>query len=179
MQSRDPTARGRCRAAALAVVLLAVLAAPSAYAADPPAKKPAAPKTTAKSKTKVMSRDELRACMDEQDRLQAVRTRVEKEQGALDRQRGEVQALDAELEKKRAAIDPADAAAREALDAEVGKRDQVVDAYNARLASLREQGQTFDSGRQAWVERCANKDFDEMDEAAIKKERQRAARGAK
>ena len=126
-----------------------------------------------------MTRDELRACMDEQDGLQATRTKIDQEQGALDRQKTQVQAMDAELKKKVAAFDPADEAARKALKDEATKLDEAVDAYNARLAALREQVARFDTGRQAWLERCTNKDFDEMDEAAIKKERAQAARAPK
>jgi hypothetical protein len=168
----------RARAAVLVACVVALGGAP-AFAADAPAKKATAPKAAAKPKTNVMSRDQLRACMDEQDRLQAMRTRVEREQSALDRQRNEVATLDAALAQKRAALDPADENGKQSLDAEVARRDEVVDAYNARLATLREDGKRFDTGRQAWVERCADRDFDEMDEAAIKKERQRAARAAK
>jgi len=60
------------RAALLAVfVLTSAGASNQALAADAPPKQ-AAPKPT-KGKTNVMTRDELRACMDERDRLQDVR----------------------------------------------------------------------------------------------------------
>ena len=126
-----------------------------------------------------MTRDELRACMNEQDRLQAIRTRVDQEQATLDQQKARVQAMDADRQKRAAALDPADEAGRKAIEDEVAKRDQEADAYNARLAVLREQVAGFDASRQAWVERCTKKDFDEMDEAAIKKERAQAARAPK
>ena len=61
----------------------------------------------------------------------------------------------------------------------MAKRDLEADAYNTRLAALREQATGFDTSRQAWVERCTKKNFDEMDEAAIKKERAQAARASK
>ena len=62
--------------------------------------------------------------------------------------------------------------------AEVHEDHAVGDAYNARLPVLKEQGSALDKERQIWVERCADKDFDEIDEAAIKRERQRAAKAA-
>ena len=132
-------------------------------------------KNATKANTKVMSRDELRACMDQQDRLLQQRSNVEQGQAQLDRQRGEVEALDADLARKRAALDPADAAGAQALAGDVSRRDEIVAQYNARLRALRDEAGEFDRQRQQWVERCANKDFDEMDEAAIKKERRRAA----
>ena len=65
------------------------------------------------------------------------------------------------------------------MEDEATKRDEAADAYNARLAALRDQVARFDTSRQAWVERCTKKNFDEMDEAAIKKERAQAARAPK
>ncbi|HVF15267.1 MAG TPA: hypothetical protein VNA21_00080 [Steroidobacteraceae bacterium] len=147
------------------------------HAADPPPKQ-APTKQQGKSKPKPMSRDQLRSCMDQQDRLMVMRENVLKEQTSLDQQRAEVKSMDAELERKRAALDPADATAKQALQDEETRRNQLGDVYNARLPGLKEKGATLDKERQSWVERCADKDYDEMDEAAIKRERQRAAKAA-
>ena len=107
-----------------------------------------------------------------------MRESVLKEQTSLDQQRAEVKSMDAELERKRAALDPADALAKQALQDEEVRRNHLGDSYNARLPGLKEQGATLDRERQSWVERCADKDFDELDELAIKRERQRAAKAA-
>jgi hypothetical protein len=171
------------RAAALATLMLM----PAAHAQDKPAApstqatkaaKPAS-KAPAKSRANVMTRDELRACMDEQDRLQATRTRIDQDQAALEQQKGRIQAMDADRAKRLAALDPADEPGRKAIEEEVARRDQEAESYNAKLAALREQASGFDSGRQSWVQRCTTRDFDEMDEAAIKKERAQAARARK
>lgn len=156
--------------------LAASMALLPSHAADPPAKPTA--KAKGKSKPKPMSRDQLRSCMDLQDRLLVMRESVLKEQTSLDQQRAEVTRMDAELERKRAALDPADAVAKQALVDEETRRNQLGETYNARLPVLKEQGATLDKERQGWVERCADKDFDELDEAAIKRERQRAAKAA-
>lgn len=149
------------------------LAVMPAIAADAPAKKaPAKPATKGKN---VMTRDELRACMLEQDRLEKISGAIKKEQPALDQQLADVRKLDADIAQKRAALDPNDATALQSLNADEMKRDSVAEAYNTRLAALREQGSTFETGRKAWVERCANRDYDEMDEAVIKREMRRAA----
>jgi len=155
-------------------LLLATTLGTPAYAADPPAKK--APVKQSKSKQKPMSRDQLRACMDEQDRVLALRESVLKDQAALDEQRAQVARMDAELERRRASLDPADVAAKQSVSDEETKRNALGDAYNARLPMLKERGEALDQARQGWVGRCADKDFDELDEAFIKRERQRAAR---
>ena len=153
--------------------VIAALLVP-AYAADPPTKK--TPTPTKKSKPKPMSRDQLRSCMDQQDRLMVMRENVLKEQTALDQQRAEVKSMDAELERKRAALDPSDEVGKQTLLDEEARRNQIGDKYNARLPALRDQGAALDKERQNWVERCADKVFDERDEIAIKRER--AAQGA-
>jgi len=174
---------GPPRALPLLIAMFAALlfVQPAAAQDKASTKAPAKPATKAapKNKANLMTRDELRACMNEQDRLQVIRTRVDQEQAALDQQKARVQAMDADRQKRAAALDPADEAGRKAIEDEVAKRDQEADAYNARLAALREQVAGFDTSRQAWVERCTKKDFDEMDEAAIRKERAQAARAPK
>jgi vacuolar-type H+-ATPase subunit I/STV1 len=170
---------GRSRGLPLLTAALAALLLIQPAVAQDKASTKTPPKATTKSKANLMTRDELRACMDEQDGLQVTRTKINQEQGALDQQKAQVQAMDAELQKKIAAFDRTDETARKALEDEATKRDEAADAYNARLAALREQVARFDTGRQAWVDRCTNKDFDEMDEAAIKKERAQAARAQK
>jgi hypothetical protein len=182
MQTPGPSRVLPLLTAAFATLLLMQPAgAQEKSSTKPPAKSTAKPTTKAapKSKANLMTRDELRACMNEQDRLQVIRTKVDQEQAALDQQKARVQAMDADRQKRAAALDPADEAGRKAIEDEVAKRDQEADAYNARLAALREQVAGFDTSRQAWVERCTKKDFDEMDEAAIRKERAQAARAPK
>ncbi len=168
----------RARRLAVPLITVGLLAASfstPAYAADPPPKKAPAKQ---QGKPKPMSRDQLRSCMDQQDRLTVMRENVLKEQTSLDQQRAQVKSMDAELERKRAALDPADAVAKQALQDEETRRNQLGETYNARLPILKEQGATLDRERQTWVERCADKDFDELDELAIKRERQRAAKDA-
>jgi hypothetical protein len=168
--------------AALATLLLMQPAvAQDKSSTKPPAKATAKPTTKGAptNKANLMTRDELRACMNEQDRLQAIRTKVDQEQAALDQHKARVQAMDADRQKRAAALDPADEPGRKAIEDEVTKRDQEADAYNARLAALREQVGGFDKERQGWIDRCTTKDFDEMDEAAIRKERAQAARAPK
>lgn len=163
----------RLAASAFAALLLAQPAM-----AQDASKKAPAKASAPKAKPNLMTRDELRACMNEQDRLKEARTRVDQDQLALDRERDQVKAMDAELKKKIAAFDPAVEGAKTALEEEAAKFDDAADAYNGRLKALREKSQAHNTEQQAWVEKCANRAFDEMDEAAIKKERRLAAEKA-
>jgi hypothetical protein len=159
------------------IAVAALLAQPTgaALAQQQPAKKAPAKSTKGKN---VMSRDELRVCLSEQDRLQQIGTKIKSEQAELDRQKAEVERLDAELQSKVGTVDPNDTATLAAVKEQGARRDALADAYNARLPALREQSATYDSGRKAWVDRCGNRDYDEMDEAAIRLEQKRAAAAA-
>lgn len=178
MQSSKTLRPGRV-AGLIALSLAPALIALPAAAQDTGRKMTPKAAAAPKSKANVMTRDELRSCMDEQDRLQVTRTRIDQEQAALEQQKARIQAMDADRQKRATALDPADEAGRKAIEEETTKRDQEAETYNAKLASLRDQAGSFDTSRQAWVQRCTTKDFDEMDEAAIKKERAQAARAKK
>lgn len=170
-----------CLTALFAAAVLTVVSAGPALAADaPPPKKPATTSPpaapAAKSKGNVMTRDELRACLDERDRLQETRAQVLKEDAALNAQRAEIQRLDVEQAQKREALNPEDAAAKEAFSAEVAKRNQIVEDYKSRSLALVDQSKSLDERRAAWLGRC-DRPYDEMDEAVIVRERKRAATG--
>lgn len=162
-----------------AAALAAALIAPPALSADPPPTPPAKkaqPKSTAKPK--VMTRDELRVCLTEQDRLQKIPAAIKSEQAELERLKADAQRIDAELASKVGTVDPNDTATLAALREQGAKRDAIADDYNARLATLREQSAAYDSGRKAWGERCGDRDYDERDEAVIRLEQKRAAAAA-
>lgn len=165
-------------AAALAMALIARPALAADAPPTTPAKK-APPKSATKAKPKVMTRDELRVCMNEQDRLQQITAGMKSEQADLEQLKADAQRIDAELASKVGTVDPNDTATLAALKEQGARRDAIADDYNARLAALREQSAAFDSGRKTWVERCGDRDYDERDEAAIRLEQKRAAGASK
>ncbi len=180
MASRLSVARrSRLAGAALAAAMIAQPALAADTTPSAPAK-PAQPKSAAKGKPKVMTRDELRACMNDQDRLQKITAEIKSGQAELERQKADVQRIDAEMASKVASpLDPNDTATLAALKDMGARRDAIADDYNTRLAGLREKSAAFDSGRKDWAERCADRDFDERDEAAIRLEQKKAAAAAK
>jgi hypothetical protein len=171
-----------CLPALFAAAALSLVSAQPGLAADAPPKKPATTSPpaapAAKSKPNVMTRDELRACLDERDRLQEVRAQVLKEDAALNARRAEIQKLDAEQAQKRETLAPDDAAGREAFSAEVAKRNQAFEEYRSRSLALVDQSKSLDERRAAWLARC-DRPYDEVDEAVILRDRKRAAGTAK
>lgn len=162
-----------------AALLVVMLVATPVWAADAPTKAAPPAKPAPKSRANLMTRDELRACLDEQDRLAQVGASIKKDQDALDVQLAEVKKIDAGLASRRETLDPADAAGRQTITDEEAKRDEIAESYNTKLRALREQAKVYDDGRAAWVQRCTTRDYDERDEAAVMKERRRAAEGKK
>ena len=166
---------GRLRTTMLCAALLAVAstAAAPALAADAAPSKPAA-----QPQGKVMTRDELRVCLDERDQIQAQRARIQTENAALAQQRTDFSQREADLTQRRTAQDPADAAAVQALLADIAEHDKRVDDFNARLKALRENNQALETQRAAYVQRCETRPYDERDEAVIIRDRRNAAAAA-
>jgi FtsZ-binding cell division protein ZapB len=108
MQANGPSLPRPGVALAMCLAMAAIFVQPT-MAADPPSTKSSA-KSAGKTRANVMTRDELRACMDETDRLKQSSSALKQDEAALDLQRNEVQALDAELASKRAAAEAANAA---------------------------------------------------------------------
>jgi hypothetical protein len=157
-----------------AAALLALSCVTGAQAADPtPAKS-----TAAKSKANLMTRDELRACLDERDAIAAERAQVQKENVALGSLQSDLKRGETAIAERRSATDPADAAAAATLQAEITKHDEVVDQFNARLRALKEKNQALETRRASFVQRCESRPYDEMDEAAIIRDRRKAAQAA-
>jgi hypothetical protein len=141
MSFRTPTRRA-IRAAAFAAGVLAL----AAHAADPP-KAPA----KGKSKSLLLSREELRACMATKDRMQQQRdeiTQLQAQLEALDR-------TNVELVQKH--VDASNA------------RDRRIDAYEAKATAFNAKVEALRNDQAAYTRDCENKRFDTDDEAAIKK----------
>jgi chromosome segregation ATPase len=159
----------------LAPLVLAALVAPAAQAlaAEPATAKPP---PAAKPAGKLMTRDELRVCLDERDQRQAQRARLQADITASDAQRAELNRRSAEIAQRRAALDPANPAAAEVLQADIVKQDEQVDRYNQQLRALASASASLESSRADYIQRCETRPYDERDEIAILRERRNAAK---
>jgi exonuclease VII large subunit len=158
------------RTLATALPLLFALAAP-AVAQD-------AKTATKAAKANVMTREELRACMDERDAIAAERAQVQKENASLGALQGDIKRGETTIAERRATLDPADAAGATALQADIAKHDEGVEQFNSRLRALKEKNQALETRRAAYVQKCETRSYDEMDEAAIIRDRRKAAQAA-
>lgn len=132
----------------------------TALAADRPAAKPGG---------KILTRDELRACLAHADRLKQHNAEAAKTQAALDSEKNEIGRATAALEGRRAALDPNDAAAVGALQAYAEALDKRVDAYNLHLPEFNAAVQALLTEKQSYKDSCADRPYDEKDYYAIKR----------
>ena len=173
-----------------------------------------------KPKQKLMSRDELRSCLQQLDANNKEAAEIKTAQAEFNKERGELVANRTEMENRGKAISAEatqlkqerddllklnetlkaelpkmdkEAATKAAADyqARAAALDQRIDAFNNAKRQYDTEGQAFDTriethnkGAEAlrkrtdqhldnvddWKANCANKAYDEADEAAVKKE---------
>lgn len=165
------------RSAAWVLVLALCVGAGAAWAADPPkpakAQKPApkpAPKfAPGKPIEPVMSREELRECMDRQAKLRENTAQASQSQGELEREKSEIQRDGEALKAELVTLDRSDAAAVEAYNARASARDRRIDAFEPRVAEFNTRVQALADERAAFTRLCENRKFDEKDEKALQK----------
>lgn len=156
----------------LAVGVAALLAA-SAYAADPaPAKgKPPAKAATpaaASPKQPVMTREELRACLAEQDRIAKEGAELAQAQARIDKDRADIERTGGELEAEKAKLDLGDEAAVNAYNERLRQRKQRFEDLKAFVPGFNTRVEKLAVDRQAYATACAERRFFEDDLEAIK-----------
>ncbi len=155
-----------------------LLAAP-ADAADPPAKKtpparpsvkkaespPAAPKPV----ETLLTRDQLRACMDLQVRNKAQGVEVTRMQSDVSAATEEVKRDGEALRADLATLDRSNAEAVSAYNQRAANRNKQVVEFEAKVEDFNAKVLAFENGRAAYARDCDNRKFDEKDEKAILK----------
>ncbi len=136
-----------------------ILSTGAAIAAD----KPAA------ASGKLLTRDELRACMKQEQSNKARSAEVVRLQAELDAAKAEIKTMDAGLKAKAATVDAADEAAVNALKAEAQTLDERIDTYNQRLPAFNQQTEALRADQADYKSRCADRKYDEKDYFAIKR----------
>ena len=148
-------ARRAIRAVALAAGLLAL----AVQAAEPPKK----------SKSLLLSREELRACMATKDRMQQQRDEIARLQGELDAEKGELKQSGEQLKEQLAALDRNNLEMVEKHVEANNTREKRIDAYEAKATAFNAKVDALKNDKDAYARNCEKKRFDEADELAIKK----------
>jgi predicted RNase H-like nuclease (RuvC/YqgF family) len=135
---------------------------------------------------KIMSRDELRACMKQSDTLKAGTEDLERNRKTLDTEKADLakerEALDEQVKAvaaERETVDKADEAAVKAYNDKANAMiatyntrkpeiDAKVDGWNAKNRALVERAQAQDQSSKSYNESCVTRRFREDDEKAIR-----------
>jgi len=160
------------------------LGLPPALAADtaPAPAKPstATPKTAPKPAPKareasfgkgtgsVMTRDQLRQCMTDQDRMKKEAADILQTQLGLDRDRAEIDRTGAELEAGKASLDRTSQAAIDAYNERALARAKLIGDYKAAASPFNERVDKLTDDRQAYAKDCQDRRYLEEDYDAIK-----------
>jgi hypothetical protein len=161
---------------ALAAGAFWLACASAAVAAD--AASPSAPKPTAKPREgslgkgggtgAVLTREQLRQCLVEQDRLKQEGADLLQTQRTLDKERAEIDRLGVELKAEMDTLDRTSQAALDAFNGRVREREARVDAYRAASPPFNERVDKLESDKGAFAKGCADRRYREDDFDAIK-----------
>ena len=170
---------------ALAVGAAFALAAP-VRAADAPVPKPpatAAAKAAAKpadAKSRegslgkgtasgpLLTREQLRQCIAEQDRLKQEAADALQTQRGLDKDRVEIDRLGVVLKTDLESLDRTSQAAIDAFNARVQEREKMAEAYRAATPVFNQRVDKLEADRESFAKDCADRRYREDDFDAIK-----------
>ncbi len=176
----------RNRLLALAVSAVSVLAASAAFGADatptagaakPPAKVPAKAADAkpregslgkGTSSGPLLTREQLRRCMVEQERQKQEAADLLQTQRALEKDRSEIDRLGAEMDAEKAVIDRTSQAAVDAYNERARVRGKIVDDYKAAAPQFNLRVDKLGADKEAYARECADRRYFEDDYDAIK-----------
>jgi predicted RNase H-like nuclease (RuvC/YqgF family) len=148
--------------------LLAALAAASLAAAAPHAAAQSKTLGSGKPVGLIMTRNELRACMKQQDGIKAKGAEMAQAQAQLEKEKEELRKSGEDLKDKLVTLDRTNKEQVDQYNAEAADRDTRIDAYQARTAEYNATVDALQADRDAWGKNCANRRYDEKDEMAIR-----------
>ena len=116
----------------------------------------------------LLTREQLRQCMAEQDRLKQEGADALQTQRSLDQERSEIDRLGTEIKADLPGLDRTSQAAVDAFNARVLEREKRVDAYQAATPLFNERVDKLDADKQSFTKDCGDRRYREDDLAAIK-----------
>ncbi|HJV60053.1 MAG TPA: hypothetical protein VJ743_03860 [Albitalea sp.] len=159
-----PRSLGPMRGAGLACCVIALLAHAPLQAAD-------AGKKTAKEPARhklLLTREELRACMNSKADIDRTKDELVQEQARLTAEKDELVKLGGELKEQLATLDRGNKELVEKYVEANNDRERRIDALETSGKAYDQKVQALQAQRAAYQKDCASKRFDEDDERAIK-----------
>src|SRR6185295_13648685 len=139
-----------------ALVAAAFLAVAASHAA-------AQSKTLGKGKPTglLLTRNELRECFAQQDRVKAKREETLQLKAQLEKEKAELQRLGDDLKEQLATLDRTSQEQVDKYNEQAAERDKRIDAYEARTTGFNAQVDALNADRESWARNCENRRYDE------------------
>jgi hypothetical protein len=161
----------RCTAWALACACLGSTALGQSPAPADKAGTSSAQKSlgSGKSTARVLTRDELRACLATQDQQRGKREALTRTGAELDKEKADIAAEEAAMQSSLATLDHTSEEAVKAYNQRVQDHGARIDAYNQRNAALSTDATAWQTAQDSWTTNCGDRRYREDDEIAIKR----------
>jgi len=111
----------------------------------------------------LLTRDELRTCLNDQDALARSRDEVARDGRAIDDEKADIARADAALKEELAKLDRSNADTVQAHVAKAQAHDQRIDAWNAKLPAYNERAQALQRRQAQWKTGCSDRRYREND----------------
>ena len=118
---------------------------------------------------KLLTREELSACMATQAKLKKDREALGQREKPLDREKAEIVAEGESIKAARETLDRTSEEAIQAFNQRVLDNDARVDDYNKRNAALKADATAWQAASDQWKTQCGDRRYREDDEIAIKR----------
>ena len=122
-----------------------------------------------KSTGRVLTRDELRACMARQADQHTKREAIVKSTAELDKEEAGIHAEAEAIKEAREALDRTSQEAIDGFNKRLLANDERIDAFNKRKADLAAEATAWQNVQNDWTVNCGDRRYREDDETAIKR----------
>ncbi len=155
-------------ALARTLLILPLLTALLAFAADKPAKNEGS-FGAAKGSGAYLTRDQLRACMARQEQVKAQDADLLKEQAEIAAKKAEIARAGDEIKTRLETVDRGNAEAVAGYNEALTARDQQIDAFQKRVDAFNARVEANHAEHATFAQSCASRRYFEEDETAIRK----------
>ena len=122
-----------------------------------------------KSTGRVLTRDELRACMAQQADQRIKRESIVQGSQELDKEEAGIKAETDAINAARQTLDRTSQEAIDGFNKRLLANEERIDAYNKRRAQLAADGNAWQGVQNEWTANCGDRRYREDDEIAIKR----------
>ena len=116
----------------------------------------------------LLTRAELRDCLDRMDRIRTRNDALTQERERIERDKAELLRQGDELKAQLETLDRSDTEAVDAFKARAVARDQALDGFEKRTGAFNGDVEGLAAERKTFAQRCENRRFDQDDETALR-----------